>query len=273
MEPRNQTVDLQFLLLKLTDDPGLQPLLFSLFLAMYLVTILGNLLIILAISSDPHLHTPIYSFLSDLSFTDLCLSTSILPKMLLNIQSQNHHISYTACFSQGFFVLMFLVLENCLLSAMAYDRYVTICQPLMYSTIMNPQFCFQFILVSLSTGIVDTMVHTVMLLQLSFCTDLEIPNFCELAQAIKPARSDTLINYILVYILSVLLGGSSLSGIIFSYSQIICSLLRMPSSGRKYKAPSTCGSHLLVVLLFYGTGFGVYISSAVTGSSRMSAVA
>ncbi|XP_005413256.1 PREDICTED: olfactory receptor 7G2-like [Chinchilla lanigera] len=274
MEPTNQTVDSPFVLLKLTDDPGLQPLLFSLFLSMYLVTILGNLLIILAVSSDSHLHTPMYFFLCNLSFTDICLSTSILPKMLVNIQSQSQSITYAACLSQVFFVLAFLVFENCLLSAMAYDRYVAICHPLMYSVIMNPQFCFQLVLVSLSTGVVDALLHTLMVLRLSFCTDLEIPHFfCELAQVIKPACTDTLINNILVYFLSVLLGGSSLSGIIFSYSQIICSLLRVPSPGRKYKAFSTCGSHLLVVLLFYGTGFGVYISSAVTDSSRTSAVA
>ncbi|KAM6167099.1 LOW QUALITY PROTEIN: uncharacterized protein O8D03_007578 [Erethizon dorsatum] len=274
LEPTNQTIDSQFLLLKLTDDPGLQPLLFSMLLTMYLVTVLGNLLIILAVSSDSHLHTPMYFFLSNLSFTDLCLSTSTLPKMLLNIQSQSQSIAYTACLSQVFFVLAFLVMENCLLSAMAYDRYVAICHPLMYSVIMSPQFCFHLVLVSLSTGIVDALLHTLMVLRLSFCTDPEIPHFfCELAQVIKPASSDTLINDILVYVFSVLLGGSSLSGIIFSYSRIICSLLRMPSSGRKYKAFTTCGSHLLAVLLFYGTGFGVYISSAVTDSSRKSAVA
>ncbi|KAM4855480.1 olfactory receptor 7G2-like [Urocitellus parryii] len=274
MEPRNQTAVSEFLLLGLTEDPALQPLLFSLFLAMYLVTILGNLLIILTVNSDLHLHTPMYFLLSNLSFTDICLSTSTIPKMLVNIQAQSPSISYTGCLSQVFFVLCFLVLENCLLTAMAYDRYVAICHPLMYTIIMNPSLCVMLVLISLFISTVDALLHTLMVLRLSFCTDLEIPHFfCELAQVIKPACSDTLINNILVYFFSIILAGSSLFGIIFSYAQIVSSLLRMPSAGRKYKAFSTCGSHLLVVSLFYGTGIGVYFSSAVTESSRKTAVA
>nr|XP_027810685.1 olfactory receptor 7G2-like [Marmota flaviventris] len=274
MEPRNHTAVSEFLLLGLTEDPALRPLIFSLFLAMYLVTILGNLLIILTVNSDLHLHSPMYFLLSNLSFTDICLSTSTIPKMLVNIQAQNPSISYTGCLSQVFFVLGFLVLENCLLTAMAYDRYVAICHPLMYTIIMNPSLCVMLVLISLFISTVDALLHTLMVLRLSFCTDLEIPHFfCELAQVIKPACSDTLINNILVYFFSIILAGSSLFGIIFSYAQIVSSLLRMPSAGRKYKAFSTCGSHLLVVSLFYGTGFGVYFSSAVTESSRNTAVA
>ncbi|XP_076714934.2 olfactory receptor 7G2-like [Callospermophilus lateralis] len=272
-KPRNQTALAEFLLLELTDDPALQPLLFSLLLSMYLVTVLGNLLIILAVSSDPHLHTPMYFFLSNLSLTDICMSTSTIPKMLVNIQAQSRSVSYTGCLSQVFFFLVFLVLENCLLTAMAYDRYVAICHPLMYTIIMNPSLCVLLVLISLFISIVNSLLHTLMVLRLSFCTELEIPDFfCELAHVIKPACSDTLINYILIYFFSVILGGSALFGIIFSYAQIASCLLRMPSAGRKYKAFSTCGSHLLVVSLFYGTGFGVYLSS-VTESSRKTAVA
>ncbi|MBZ3871629.1 Olfactory receptor 7G1 [Sciurus carolinensis] len=241
---------------------------------MYLVTVLGNLLIILAIRSDTHLHTPMYFFLSNLSFTDICISTSTIPKMLLNIQAQSQSISYTGCLSQLFSLLAFLVLENCLLTAMAYDRYVAICHPLMYPIIMNSFFCVLLVLVSLFFSGVNSLLHTLMVLRLPFCTHLEIPDFfCELSQVIKSACSDTLINNILIYFSSVILGGSALFGIIFSYSLIVCSLLRLPSSGRKYKAFSTCGSHLLVVSLFYGTAFGVYISSSVTESSRKTAVA
>ncbi|XP_077652710.1 olfactory receptor 7G1-like [Urocitellus parryii] len=272
-KPRNQTAVSEFLLLELTDDPTLQLLLFSLLLSMYLVTVLGNLLIILAISSDSHLHTPMYFFLSNLSLTDICLSTITIPKMLVNIQAQSRSVSYTGCLSQVFFFLVFLVLENCLLTAMAYDRYVAICHPLMYTIIMNPSLCVMLLLISLFLSTVDALLHTLMVLRLSFCTDLEIPDFfCELSQVIKPACSDTLINHILIYFFSVILGGSALFGIIFSYAQIVSCLLRMPSAGRKYKAFSTCGSHLLVVSLFYGTGFGVYLSS-VTESSRKTAVA
>ncbi|XP_030155422.1 olfactory receptor 7G2-like [Lynx canadensis] len=274
MEPRNHTGVSEFLLLGLTDDPELQPFLFCLFLSMYLVTILGNLLIILAISSDSHLHTPMYFFLSNLSFTDICLSTTTIPKMLVNIQAQSQSITYRGCLTQVGFVLAFGGFENFLLAAMAYDRYVAICHPLRYTVIMNPQLCVLLILLSLFFSVVVALLHSLMVLRLSFCKDLEIPHFfCELAQVIKLACSDTLINNILIYFVASLFGGIPLSGIIFSYTQIVSSVLRVPSAGGKLKAFSTCGSHLSVVSLFYGTVVGVYISSVVTDSSKKTAVA
>ncbi|MBZ3872654.1 Olfactory receptor 7G2 [Sciurus carolinensis] len=270
----NQTAVSKFLLLGLTDDPALQPLIFSIFLSMYLVTILGNLLIILAVSSDSHLHTPMYFFLSNLSLNDICLSTSIIPKMLVNILRQDQSITYTGCLSQVCFVLVFGGLENCMLAVMAYDRYVAICHPLIYTVVMNPHLRVLLVLLSLVIIIVHALLHTLMVLRLSFCTDLEIPHFfCELAQIIKLACSDTLINNVLVYLVAGLFAGVPLSGIIFSYIHIVSSVLRMPSSEGKHKAFSTCGSHLSVVSLFYGTGFGVYFSSVVTDSPRKTAVA
>ncbi|XP_058584895.1 olfactory receptor 7G2-like [Neofelis nebulosa] len=274
MEPRNRTGVPEFLLLGLTDDPELQPFLFSLFLSMYLVTILGNLLIILAVISDSHLHTPMYFFLSNLSFTDICLSTTTIPKMLVNIQAQNQSITYRGCLTQVGFVLALGGFENFLLAAMAYDRYVAICHPLRYTVIMNPQLCVLLILLSLFFSVVVALLHSLMVLRLSFCKDLEIPHFfCELAQVIKLACSDTLINNILIYFVASLFGGIPLSGIIFSYTQIVSSVLRVPSAGGKLKAFSTCGSHLSVVSLFYGTVVGVYISSVVTDSPKKTAVA
>ncbi|XP_029772091.1 olfactory receptor 7G2-like [Suricata suricatta] len=274
MEPRNQTDVSEFLLLGLTKDPELQSILFCLFLLMYLVTILGNLLVILAVSSDSHLHTPMFFFLSNLSFTDICLSTAMIPKMLVNIQTQNQSISYTGCITQVCFVLVFLCFENFLLAVMAYDRYVAICHPLRYTVIMNPCLCGLLILLPLYVSILDALLHSLMVLQLSFCTDLEIPHFfCELAQVIKLACSDSFINTFLANFMASTLSGISLFGIIFSYAKILSSLLGMPSTVRNYKAFSTCGSHLLVVSLFYGTGLGVYISSAVTDSSRKTSVA
>ncbi|KAG3280482.1 olfactory receptor 7G2-like [Ictidomys tridecemlineatus] len=274
MATTNHTAVSEFLLLGLTDDPALQPLLFSLFLSMYLVTILGNLLIILAVSSDSHLHTPMYFFLSNLSFNDICLITSTIPKMLVNILRQDQSITYAGCLSQVCFVLIFCGLENCLLAVMAYDRYVAICHPLTYTVIMNPRLRVLLVLLSLLISVVHALLHTLMVLCLSFCSDVEIPHFfCELAQVIKVACSVTLINNVLVYLVAGLFAGVPLCGIIFSYVHIVSSVLRMPSSGGKHKAFSTCGSHLSVVSLFYGTGFGVYISSAVTDSPRNSAVA
>ncbi|XP_007956684.1 olfactory receptor 7G2-like [Orycteropus afer afer] len=274
MDHRNQTSVSKFLLLGLTEDPELHNLIFSLFLTMYLVTVLGNLLIVLAVSSDSHLHTPMYFFLSNLSFTDICLSTTTIPKMLVNIHTQNQSITYTGCLSQIFFVLFFVGSENFLLAAMAYDRYVAICHPLRYTVIMNPCFCVLLILLSFFINVVDALLHSLMVLQLSFCTDLEIPHFfCELAQVLKLACSSTLINNILLYFMVGILGGIPLSGIIFSYTWIVSSVLRMPSAGGKYKAFSTCGSHLSVVSIFYGTGLGVYITPVFTHSSRKTAIA
>ncbi|XP_010606563.2 olfactory receptor 7G2 [Fukomys damarensis] len=274
MKPINQTTASGFLLLGLTDGPGLQPLVFSLFLVIYLVTILGNLLIILAVSSDSHLHTPMYFFLSNLSFADICISNTTIPKMLVNMQIQDRNISYTGCFSQSCFVLIFGGLENCLLAVMAYDRYVAICHPLRYTVIMKPRLCILQVLLSLLVTTVNALLHTLMALRLSFCTELQIPHFfCELTQVIKLTCSDTFINTLLIYSVTSLFAGIPLSGIIFSYTQIISSVLRIPSVGGRYKAFSTCGSHLSVVTLFYATAFGVYMSSAVTDSSIKNVVA
>ncbi|XP_064136631.1 olfactory receptor 7G2-like [Loxodonta africana] len=274
MEPRNQTGVSEFLLLALTEDPEMQPLFFSLFLSIYLVTVLGNLLITLAVSSDPHLHIPMYSFLSTLSFTDICFSTTTIPKMLVNLQAQNQSITYAGCLTQVCFVMIFASLENFLLGVMAYDRYVAICHPLRYMVIMNTRFCGLLILVSLLVSIVDALLHSLMLLRLSFCTDLEtLYLFCEVFQVVKVACSEILTNNIILYFAASILGVVPFSGIIFSYTQIVSSTLRMPSAGGKYKAFSTCGSHLLVVSLFYGTAFGAYVSTTFTHSSWKTAVA
>ncbi|XP_064135943.1 olfactory receptor 7G3-like [Loxodonta africana] len=252
----------------------MQPLFFSLFLSIYLVTVLGNLLITLAVSSDPHLHIPMYSFLSTLSFTDICFSTTTIPKMLVNLQAQNQSITYAGCLTQVCFVMIFASLENFLLGVMAYDRYVAICHPLRYMVIMNTRFCGLLILVSLLVSIVDALLHSLMLLRLSFCTDLEtLYLFCEVFQVVKVACSEILTNNIILYFAASILGVVPFSGIIFSYTQIVSSTLRMPSAGGKYKAFSTCGSHLLVVSLFYGTAFGAYVSTTFTHSSWKTAVA
>ncbi|XP_075411139.1 olfactory receptor 7G2-like [Tenrec ecaudatus] len=272
--PRNHTVIVEFILLGLTDDAELQPIIFSLFLMMYLVTVLGNLLMVWAVISDSHLHTPMYFFLSHLSFTDICVSTTTIPKMLVSILTQNQTITFTGCLNQIFFVLFFCAFENFLLAAMAYDRYVAICSPLRYTVIMNPCFCGLLMLLSLLASIMVALLHSLMILHLSFCTDLEIPQFfCDLAQLLEIACSSTLFNNILVYSVASIFVGVPLSGIIFSYTQIVSSVLKIPSSSGKYKVFSTCGSHLSVVSLFYGTGVGVYVSSLFTESSTKTAVA
>lgn len=274
MKSVNQTIVSGFILLGLTDDPELQLIIFGVFLSMYLVTVLGNLLIILVTSSESHLHTPMYFFLSGLSFNDIFLVTCTIPKMLVNMQTQDQNITYVGCLTQVCFVLLSVGMENCLLAAMAYDRYVAICHPLRYRIIMNPCLCILMVTLSVMGSMANALVNGLMVLHLSFCTELVIPHFfCELTQITKLACSNTLIDNILIYISSCIFGGVPLSGIILSYSQIVSTVLRMQSSEGRYKAFSTCGSHLSVVSLFYGTGFGVYISSTVTESSRKTAVA
>ncbi|XP_032766012.1 olfactory receptor 7G2-like [Rattus rattus] len=274
MELKNQTAVSGFHLLGLTDNHKLLPFIFAMFLSMYLITILGNLLIIMAISSVSQLHTPMYLFLSILSINDICLSTVTIPKMLVNNQAQDDSISYVECLTQICFVSIFGDMENFLLAVMAYDRYVAICKPLRYTIIMNPIFCAVMVLLSLLFSITDALLHTLMILKLSFCTELEIPHFfCEMAQIIKLACSDTFLNNLLIFLAVIVFGGGPVCGIAFSYIYIVSSVLRMPSSEGKHRAFSTCASHLSVVSLFYGTGFGVYISSAVTDSLRNSAIA
>ncbi|XP_005682495.1 PREDICTED: olfactory receptor 7E24-like [Capra hircus] len=274
MKPQNLTGVSEFLLLGLSDDPDLQPLLFGLFLSMYLVTILGNLLLILAVTSDSHLHIPMYIFLSNLSLTDVSFSATTIPKMLVSLQKHRKSITYAGCLTQLTFFSLFACLESLLLTVMAYDWLVAICHPLHYLVIMNPRFCGLLVLVSFSISLLTSLLHYLMVSQLTSCAEVGIPHFfCELSQLLNLSCSDTFINNILIYFIGAILGGVPLSGIIYSYTRIISSILRVSPSDGKYKAFSTCGSHLSVVCLFYGTGLGVYLSSAVSSSHRKSAVA
>ncbi|XP_024412710.3 olfactory receptor 7A5 [Desmodus rotundus] len=271
MEPGNVTQISEILLLGLSEEPELQPLLFGLFLSMYLITVLGNLLIILAVSSDSHLHTPMYFFLSNLSLVDICFTSTTIPKMLVNIQTQSKVITYLGCITQMYFFILFAVLDNFILAVMAYDRYVAICHPLHYMVIMNSQLCGLLVLVSWVISILNSLLESLMVLDLSFCSDLEIPHFfCELKQVVQLACSDTFPNDMVMYFGAGLLAGGPLTGILYSYSKIVSSICAIPSAQGKYKAFSTCASHLSVVSLFYGTSLGMYLSSAGTRHSQSS---
>ncbi|XP_036887883.1 olfactory receptor 7A10-like [Sturnira hondurensis] len=264
----------EFLLLGLSEAPELQPILFGLFLSMYLITVLGNVLIILAVSSDSHLHTPMYFFLFNLSLVDISFTSTTVPKMLVNIQTQSKAITYTGCITQIYFFILFGVLDDFLLMVMAYDRFVAICHPLHYMVIMNPRLCGLLVLVSFTLSALDSLLQCKMVLQLSFCTDVEIHHFfCELNQLTQLACSDTFLNNMVMYFVTVLIGCGPLAGILYSYSKIVSSIWAIPSAQGKYKAFSTCASHLLVVSLFYGTILGVYLSSPGTHSSQSNATA
>ncbi|XP_053514524.1 olfactory receptor 7A10 [Artibeus jamaicensis] len=273
MEPGNVTQISEFLLLGLSEEPELQPVLFGLFLCMYLITVLGNLLIILAVSSDSHLHMPMYFFLSNLSLVDICFTSITIPKMLVNIQSESKVITYLGCITQMYFFLLFTALDDLILTVMAYDRYVAICHPLHYTVIMNPHLCGLLVLVSWIISILHSLLESLMVLQLSFCSHLEIPHFfCELKEVVQLACSDTFPNDIVMNFSAGLLGAGPLAGILYSYSKIVSSICAISSAQGKYKAFSTCASHLSVVSLFYGTSLGVYLGSAGTHSSQSSAV-
>uniref|UniRef100_A0A8C6G5J3 Olfactory receptor n=1 Tax=Mus spicilegus TaxID=10103 RepID=A0A8C6G5J3_MUSSI len=275
MEPGNDTQLSEFFLLELSENqPQIQPLIFGLFLSMYLVTVTGNLLIIMAITADSHLHTPMYIFLSNLSFVDICFTSTTVPQMLVTIHTQSKAITYANCITQVYFLLLFSVLDIFLLTVMAYDRYVAICHPLHYMIIMNTRRCGLMILACWIIGVINSLLHTFLALRLSFCTDLEIPHFyCELNQVVHHACSDISLNDMVIYIAAMLLVVGPLSGILYSYSKIVSSICAISSVQGKYKAFSTCASHLSVVSLFYCTLLGVYLSSAVTQNAQATALA
>uniref|UniRef100_A0A7N5KJW4 Olfactory receptor n=2 Tax=Ailuropoda melanoleuca TaxID=9646 RepID=A0A7N5KJW4_AILME len=274
MEPGNDTGISEFLLLGFSEEPELQPLLFGLFLSMHLITVFGNLLIILAVSSDSHLHTPMYFFLANLSLVDICFISTTVPKMLWNIQVQSKVITYSGCITQMYFFILFTGLDVLLLTVMAYDRFVAICHPLHYTVIMKPWLCGLLVLMSWIISILHSLLESLMVLQLSFCRKVEIPHFfCELSQMIQLACSDTFLSNMVMYFSAMLLGGAPLAGVFFSYSKIVSSILGISSAQGKYKAFSTCASHLSVVSLFSCTSLGVYLSSAAPQSSHASAVA
>ncbi|XP_062938430.1 olfactory receptor 1G1-like [Cynocephalus volans] len=270
MKPGNHTSVSEFLLLGLSEQQEQQPLLFGIFLAMFLVTVVGNILIILAIGSDPHLYTPMYFFLANFSLTDLCLSSTTVPRMLVNIQAHRCAIPYAECLSQIYFFLWFIGVDVFLLAVMAYDRFVAICHPLHYTLVMSPRCCVLLVVMSLVLAHSYSLTHTILLAQLSFCTDNIIPHFfCELLPLLKLSCSSTFANQcVLMYwggaltILIPLL-------IIISYVRIVAAIVQVPSASGKWKAFSTCGSHLSAVCLFYVSSIGVYfIPSTADSASR-----
>ncbi|XP_066109406.1 olfactory receptor 7A17-like [Saccopteryx bilineata] len=236
---------------------------------MYLITVLGNLLIILAVSSDSHLHTPMYFFLCNLSLVDICSTSTTILKMLLNMQTQSRVIAYEGCITQMYFFIFFTVLDDFILTVMTYDHFVAICHLLHYIVIMNPRLCGLLVLISCIICILNSLKQSLMVLQLSFCPDLEIPHFfCELSQMIQLACLLCFLNNMVIYVAVFLLAGGP-----YTYSKIVSSICRIPSCQGKHKAFYSCVSHLSVVSLFYGSSLRVYLSSAATHSSHSSATA
>ncbi|XP_048208714.1 olfactory receptor 1N2-like [Perognathus longimembris pacificus] len=265
---RNQSTLSDFLLLGFSENLEKRPLLFGLFLGMYLVTLLGNLLIILAIGSDQHLHTPMYFFLANLSFIDTCFTCTIVPKVLVNIHTQHHTISHTGCLVQMYFFMALTLLDDFLLAVMAYDRYVAICLPLHYTMIIRPQCCLLLVSTSWLFSNLLALSLSLMISQFSFCGSHSIPHFfCDVPPILKLACSDTHSFQVTMLTEAVLSGMIPLTCVLVSYAHIMHTIFRIPSAGGKHKVISTCGSHLTVVILFYGTLFLVYFRPSSTYSA------
>ncbi|CAK6445550.1 unnamed protein product [Pipistrellus nathusii] len=274
MELKNLTHVSEFFLLSLSDDLELQPLLLGPFLSMYLVAVLGNMLIILTVSSDSHLHTPMYFFLCSLSLADIGFISTTVPEMIVGIQTHSRVISYGGCLTQISFLVLFGCMDDILLTVMAYDRFVAICHPLHYSAMINPHVCFFLVLVSFFVSLLDSQLHNLVLLQFTCFKDVHISNFfCDPSQLLHLACSDTITKNIVMYFFGAIFGGVPLAGIFCSYYKVVSFILRVPSISGKYKAFFTCGSHLSVVCLFYGTAMGSYFGSALLPSPRKDIVA
>ncbi|XP_052051611.1 olfactory receptor 1361-like [Apodemus sylvaticus] len=268
MSSNNQSSVSEFLLLGLSRQPQQQQLLFLLFLILYLATVLGNLLIILAICTDSRLHTPMYFFLSNLSFVDVCFSSTIVPKVLAIHILRNQAISFSGCLTQLYFLCVFAEMDNFLLAVMAYDRFVAICHPLHYTVKMTHHFCALLVLGSWVLATLHALLHTLLMAQLSFCGDNIIPHFfCDVTPLLKLSCSDTHLNELMILSEGTMIMVTPFVCILISYLHITCAVLRVSSIGQRWKAFSTCGSHLAVVCLFYGTIISLYFNPSSSHSA------
>ncbi|KAM4826969.1 olfactory receptor 1f45-like [Thomomys bottae] len=260
MEGNNQTRVTEFLLLGFSGQSDQEEVVFVLFLGMYLLTLIGNLLIILAISCDPNLHTPMYFFLANLSSVDICLSSVTVPKMLVNHMTGSRSISYVGCMTQMYFFITFPNMDGFLLGVMAYDRYVAICRPLHYSLIMRPRLCAILVAISWVITNLHALLETLLLLQLTFCSENTMQHFfCDPYPVMELSCSDTFINNLVVFTVGGVIFLTPFTCIIISYAYIFSNVLRLRSARGIRKALSTCGSHLTVVSLFYGAILGIYM--------------
>ncbi|XP_073480078.1 putative olfactory receptor 2B8 [Aquarana catesbeiana] len=257
---RNYTKVEEFILLGLTRRPDIQTVLFLVFLISYITSLMGNVLIIFASRISPHLHTPMYFFLSNLSFMDTCFTSSIVPKMLINFLSLKKCISFDACFTQLFIHMGVGGSECCLLLAMAYDRYVAICSPLYYTTIMHPSLCVKMASGCWIVGFINSLIHTLFALQLPFCGPNVINHFfCEIPYIIELSCTDASLNKTIIFLCAMFVVMGPFFFILITYGCIIFSILKISTSVGRKKAFSTCASHIIVVTLFYGTIIFLYM--------------
>ncbi|XP_010179184.1 PREDICTED: olfactory receptor 5G3-like [Mesitornis unicolor] len=269
MTGSNCTQVTEFSLMGYTEDPVTQVILFLMFLLSSLVTILGNLGMIVLIRVSPQLHTPMYYFLGNLAFVDLCSSTTIIPKTLADFMSEKKSIAYAGCMVQVFTVDLFGVTEGVLLAVMAYDRYVAVCHLLVYPLAMSPECCFQLVTLSYIMGLTNGMGQTIDMSNLSFCSSSIISLlFCDISSLISLSTSDTTLSHVILRTAASLLGVSSSLVVLVSYVAIISAILSISSAKGKSKDFSTCTSHLTTVNIFYGTSFLMYLKPSSDSSKE-----
>ncbi|NXI18352.1 OR5G3 protein, partial [Irena cyanogastra] len=272
----NCTQATEFSLAGFTEDPVTQVTLFLLFLLTYLVTILGNLGLITLIRASPLLHSPMYYFLGNLAFVNLCTCTIITPRMLVVVLLGKKGITYAGCMAQVFTFGLFVVTECFLLAAMAYDRYVAVCHPLLYPLAMSPERCSQLVTGSYLLGLTNGVGQTIGMSSLFFCSSSTIDLFfCDISLLISLSTSDTTLSLVILRTSSSLLGVSSMLVVLMSYVAIISTILSISSAESKCKAFSTCASHLTAVSSFYGALIFVYLiprSDSFRGREKWAAV-
>ncbi|XP_065793111.1 olfactory receptor 8B3-like [Muntiacus reevesi] len=265
--PGNYSFVTEFILLGLTDQPGLQLALFFLFLGMYMVTVLGNLGLIIVITLNSHLHTSMYFFLFNLSFIDLCYSSVFTPKMLINFTSKKNIISYMGCMTQLYFFCFFVISEVYVLTSMAYDRYVAICNPLLYNVTMSPKVCSSLMLSSYLMAFSGAMAHTGCMLRLTFCDANTINHYiCDVHPLFKLSCTSTYVNELVVFIvvgINIIVPSFTIS---VSYGLILTNILQIRSTEGRSKALSTCSSHIIAISLFFGSCAFMYLKASSAGS-------
>ncbi|KAM3936472.1 olfactory receptor 5V1-like [Leptodactylus fuscus] len=266
----NESIISEFILLGLSNVPDLDIILFFVFLLMYLICMTGNLLIIIITNVDPTLNTPMYFFLGNLSFLDVLCTTSTIPKMLVNFFSERKVITFHGCVIQMFIFTAAMDTEFLLLTLMSIDRYLAICNPLRYKTIMSKKSCYFMSAVVWTFGVCSSTYHTSSTFRLSFCSSNKINHFfCEIPQLLALSCSDTSINELVLIVTDVVLGVFCFIFIFGSYFFIILAVLKIRSVEGKMKAFSTCASHITVVFLFYGTLIFAYFKPSTGNASNM----
>ncbi|KAM6159744.1 olfactory receptor 5AN1-like [Erethizon dorsatum] len=264
----NITEITQFILLGFSDFRRVTAVLFVTFLLIYITSLTGNLSLLVLIRMDSHLHTPMYFFLSNLSFIDLCYVSSTVPVMLSNFFQQQQTITFVGCVFQYFIFSTMGLSESYLMTAMAYDRYAAICNPLLYSSIMSPTLCVRMVLGCYMAGLTGSLSQICALLQLHFCGPNVIRHFfCDMPQLLTLSCTDTFFVQVLTAILTMICGIANALVIMISYGYIVMSIMKITSATGRSKAFNTCASHLTAVSLFYASSIFVYLSSSSGGSS------